>query len=256
MASLYADGWRQGSIIQATLPLDGVVLDGDGRPCRDQSDHGSWAVASQDCDLDKTDADHHEPTVELRAVFTDKPPEDWGLRSWRLRLTETDYVVSHGPRTVVSAAVLTALVQDGSERRDVDASRRLAFTTWLGLRYDRPAVPPELVPLAQRISAEVARRSRRPTGAVVRDVLMQFDESETPPLFSLYAVLENDADRARVEEWLGQIALAVPDTLGTPSQLQAATSSGISLYLVENSYAADVTQVTWRPSQPDPEGAV
>jgi hypothetical protein len=213
-------------------------------------------VASQDCDLDKTEADHPDPTIELRAVFTEEPPEDWGLRSWRLRLTETDYVVSHGPRTVVSAAVLTALVRDGSQRRDLDVSRRLAYTTWLGLRYDRPAVPPELVPLARRISDEVARRNRRPTGAVVRDVLMQFDESETPPLFSLYAVLDNDDDRSRVEEWLGEIALAVPDTLGTPSQLQAATASRISLHLIETSYAADVTQVTWRSDQPDPEGAV
>jgi hypothetical protein len=127
MASLYAAGWRQGSILVADLPLDSVILGQDGQPTRNQSEHDRWVVATQDCDLVQTATDDAEPIIEVRAIFTDTPPPDWGLRSARLRLTETEFVVSAGPRTVVSAAVLTALLGAGRERRDVAENRRLAF---------------------------------------------------------------------------------------------------------------------------------
>ncbi len=141
MASLYDAGWRQGSILGADLPLDSVILGEDGVPARSQSSHNRWAVATQNCDLVQTDSEDAEPIIELRAVFTKDPPVNWGLRSARLRLTDTDFVVSAGPRTVVTAALLTRLVQTGHQRVDLDDSRSLAFATWLGLRYDRPAVP-------------------------------------------------------------------------------------------------------------------
>jgi hypothetical protein len=256
MASLYASGWRQGSIFFADLPLDSVILGTDGQPARRQSEHGRWVVATQDCDLVQTEEDDVEPIIELRAIFTDVPPPDWGLRSTRLRLTETEFVISAGPRTVVSAAVLTSLLVAGRERRNVDESRRLAFTTWLGLRYDRPAVPDELVDLARRIAQEVTRTARRPIGLVVRDVLMDLDRTTSPHQYSLYAVIEDTEDEERVRTWLAAIALAVPAELGVAVQLLAATPAGISIEILERSYAADVSRLTWRPNSPDPEGPV
>lgn len=256
MASLYAAGWRQGSILVADLPFDCVILGGDDQPVRNQNQHGRWVVATQDCDLAQTEEDDAEPTIELRAVFSDSPPPDWGLRSAKLRLTETEFVVSAGPRPVVSAAVLTALLASGHERREVDENRRLAFTTWLGLRYDRPAVPDDLVDLAKRIAQEVTRGSRRPIGLVVRDVLMDLDNTTSPHQYSLYAVIEDPLDEERVRTWLADIARAVPAELGVSVQLLAATTAGISMGVLERSYAADASRLTWRPNSPDPEGAV
>jgi hypothetical protein len=40
MPSLHARGWRQGSILEADLPLDAVVLGTDGLPQRQQGTHG------------------------------------------------------------------------------------------------------------------------------------------------------------------------------------------------------------------------
>lgn len=41
MASLYEQGWRQGSILEATLPFDAVILGPTGHPERCQGEHSS-----------------------------------------------------------------------------------------------------------------------------------------------------------------------------------------------------------------------
>lgn len=257
MASLYEEGWRQGTFFEAMLPSDVVVLsESSGRPERRTRSHDRWVIASQDCDLDQTATTDAEPTIELRPVFTEDPPQDWGLRSAKLLLSETHYVQSASPRTHVSAAVLTSLKSDGITIAIPSFQRRRAFTIWLGKRYDRPAVPPELVPLAKAIAKVVDAKRNRPTGARVRDVLMLFDESVSPPRFSLFAVLENEAEEDDVRTWLAGISLAVPADLGVVDQIEAATARRISLELIETSYSADVTQVTWRPNNPEPEGAI
>lgn len=254
MASLYARGWRQGSIFAAGLPLDAVRLDANGQLERETGRHGIWVIATQDCDLDATDDGFADPRIELRPVFTDDPPQDWGIRSARLLLTEQEYIVSSSPRVTVAATVLTKLLAEGCARREPDPARRAALKTWLGLRYDRPAVPTALVPLAMRVAKEV-RRQRQP-GRRVRDVLMQFDDSVQPPLYSLYAVLVDPADEADVRAWLATAAQAVPVELGVADIIEAGTAAQISLNLVETSYSADVSQLTWRPNQPHPEGAL
>ncbi len=255
MASLYEEGWRQGSILEATLPLDAVVLGPTGNPERRQGEHSRWVVATQDCDLDQTDSADAEPSVELRPVFLDGPPADWGIRSAKFLLTESEYVRSASPRPLVSAAVLGALLAGGARQRDVEPSRRQAFTTWLGLRYDRPAVPPTFFPLAKRIAEVVTRRRHRSVGRRVRDVLMQFDKGTSPTRFSLFAILVDEDDEQEVREWLADISQAIPATLGIADQIEAATAAGISFQLIETSYAADVSSLTWRPGDPQPEGA-
>jgi hypothetical protein len=255
MASLYEAGWRQGSMFTAVLPCDAVVLDADGQVARDERDHGHWVVAAQECDLDSTESDDPRPTIELRPAHDHDPPQDWGIRSWRFRLTETHYVVSHDSRTMVSAAVLTGLLTAGAARQDPHEVRSRPFAIWLGKRYDRPALPPELVPLAKKIAEEVQRRQGRPTAAQVRDVLMQFDETTDPVRFSLFAILAEDIETGAVREWLAGIGGRIPPELGLVDEVEAAPASGISLQLIEDSYAADVSQLTWRPNQSGPEGA-
>lgn len=155
----------------------------------------------------------------------------------------------------VSAAALTALIAAGAQRLDPTEARSRAFAVWLGLRYDRPALPPELVPLARRIAEEVCRRQGRVVAARVRDVLMLFDEDPEPIRYSLFAILEEASDEVLVREWLAGIASRVPPEMGIGDQFEAVTAERISLQLVEQSYAADVTQLTWRPSEPEPTGA-
>jgi hypothetical protein len=151
--------------------------------------------------------------------------------------------------------VLKAIMDGGALRREPSASRCQAFRTWLGLRYDRPAVPDNLLPLARRISQEVARSRNRQLAARVRDVLMQFGDG-TPPRYSLYAVLDDAADEDEVRAWLARVTMAVPTGLGVADEIEAASADGIPFSTIERSYSADVSQLTWPRSKPDPEGAV
>ncbi|MFN0154679.1 MAG: hypothetical protein ACKVUT_09895 [Gaiella sp.] len=256
MASLHARGWRQGSIFRADLPVDVVVLGDDDRPQRRSDVHSRWAVVTQDCDLDGTSEEETEATIELRPVYTEDAPEDWGIRSSRFLLRDGDYLVSNSPRLTVSGNLLSALLNvGGADRQDPPAERNLALKTWLGLRYDRPAVPASLVPLAKRISEEVRHRRFREIARRTRDVLMQFDDSVAPHRFSLYAVLEREEDAEEVRAWLADAALAVPATLGVAAEIQAAPATRISLHLIETSYSADVSQLTWRANAPEQDGA-
>lgn len=256
MASLYEQGWRQGTIIEATLPLDEVILDETaGRADRRQGEHGLWVVASQDCDLDHSDASERAACIELRPVFVHDPPADWGIRSAKHLITEDEYIVSTSARPMVAPAVLTALVEQGTDRRSIDEVRRPAFAKWLGLRYDRPAVPETLFPLARRISDAVSQRRRRPVAHRVRDVLMQFDDTTEPPGYSLVAVLDDPEDEDAVRVWLAEIARDVPAALGVAHRIEAAPATAVSLQLIESSFGADVTKITWRPGSPEPEGA-
>jgi hypothetical protein len=254
MASLYEAGWRQGSIVEYELPLDAVIVGASAAPERSPGRHGVWAVATQDCDLDRADTDDPDPGIELRPLFTLAPPTDWGIRSARLRLTDHEYAEASSPRLTVAPQVLTTILDAGAARRDIPAGRRHAFTTWLGLRYDRPAVPDHLVPLARRISTEVARDTNRDITARVRDVLMQFDDAGEGVRYSLFAVLDDPADEGDVRAWLARIAQAVPTDLGVADRIEAASADGIAFSTVEASYSADVSQITWRRGRPDPEG--
>jgi hypothetical protein len=254
VASLYEDGWRQGSRLTASLPNDTVVLNTANEPSRDLKEHDRWVVATQDCDLAYTDPSDAEPMIELHPVFQHEPDPntDWGIRSRRFVLGESEHVVSPSPHTLVSAAVLTVVRSNPESRVEpLPDLRAVAFKRWLGFRYDRPAVPEQLVALAQRVANEVQRNRRRLMGRRVRDVLMQFDEAQHPPRFSLFSVIQDPADEQKVREWLADIALSIPVDLGIGDELVAVTSEQVSIHLVETSYAADVTQLTWRGSTPE-----
>jgi hypothetical protein len=254
VVSLYEDGWRQGSRLTASLPNDTVVLNTANEPSRDLKEHDRWVVTTQDCDLAYSDPSNAEPTIELHPVFQHDPDPntDWGIRSRRFVLSEAEHVVSPSPHTLVSAAVLTVVGSSpGSRAEPLPEYRAVAFKRWLGYRYDRPAVPDQLVGLAERVAKEVQRNRRRLMGTRVRDVLMQFDEARHPPRFSLFAVIQDAADEQGVREWLADIALSVPKDLGIGDEFVAVTSRQISLHLIETSYAADVTQLTWRGSTPE-----
>jgi hypothetical protein len=181
-------------------------------------------------------------------VFAENPPTDWGIRARRFLLDQDHYVDDYAPRTSIAPAALNYIGEQGYLGAPLPSERALAFKTWLGFRYDRPAVPPDRVELARQI-AEAVRALRQPAIPVVRDVLMQFGPGDSPE-YALVAVVLDPADKPLVRSWLAEVALRVPHHLGTASRLEAVTTSEASLHLVENSYAADVSQITWRKTGP------
>lgn len=250
--SLYADGWRQGSIFRLDLTVRTFVLAPDGAPVVEHVTAGTWVVASQDCDLDAVTAHHNEPLIEVRPVEDDDGGGDWGIRSRKLRLNENQCVQASGVPARLSPSLLHQ-VGRGDRQASLSAARAAAFKTWLGLRFDRPAVPKDLVPLAKTIAEKVRRPGGREVAASVHDVLMQFDESRAPPRALLFAVVEPDADREAVRRWLAGVAQAVPTALGVVSGIDVGTKAETSIELLETSYAADASQITWRG--PNPQGA-
>lgn len=212
-----------------------------------------WVVASQDCDLAGAHGDSNESIVDLLPVRKHAAIDDWGIRSRKLRLHEDgQYVDSEIGRCQVSPAVLSSAMATREER--LTDSRRQALKTWLGLRYDRPAVPDELVPLAKRIAREVRAARPQEMRDKIRDVLIEFDDSVTPPRFSLFGVLMNEADEEDARLWLVTAGRAVPAALGVLERVDAKDASQVSLRLIENSYSADTSQITWGGG-PDPVGA-
>jgi hypothetical protein len=252
VVSLYDRGWRQGSLLTAALPFETIVLAPTGQPERDQGTHERWAVATQDCDLVRCEEDEELATIELRPALTDDPPAERGIRAAKFRLNDVEYLHSTTPRAMVSAAVLMTCTRDDPA---LTADERRALKTWLGLRYDRPAVPQDYEELAKVIATEVSRKKNREVGKKVRDVLMQFDGPPTAPRFYLTAVLESEADRDEVRAWLSSISQDIPIESGVAAALYAEPASKISLELIEASYAANLSHLTWRPNNSAPEGA-
>jgi hypothetical protein len=249
--NLYAEGWRQGSIFRLELTTQAHVLGEDGVPIVQDASRDTWVLTSQDCDLASALADNNDPLIEVRPVHADDTG-DWGIRSRKLRLDGARCLLADGIPARVSPAVLST-VAHATREPPLEAGRAIALKTWLGLRFDRPAVPDHVVPLAQDIAKRLRRPSGRGVAGTVHDVLLQFDDSTSPPRVALFAVVEPDVDADAVRRWLADAANSVPTALGLVFAIDVGTKDETSLHLIESSYAADVTQITWR--SPDPEGA-
>ncbi len=247
MSSLYEAGWRQGSVFEAALPCSWVDVDEGGRHELRSRTFDRWVVCTQDCDLNLAPVDSDDWFIEVRPVLDESPPQDWGIRSRKLRLDATQFVDSSSPRSLLSARAVASV---GSPALNLADDRAKAFKTWLGLRYDRPAVPKHLVDLARDVATHCGRKSGRVVGEQVHEVLMQFYDTETPPRVALFAVITDVADRDAVLRWLSEAALRVDQSLGIVAHMDAARRSETPLSLIEESYAADLSQVTWATEQP------
>lgn len=266
--NLYAAGWRQGSIFTASLPLISlgrlaatrrprwrlfrprVAASTQGEVCT--TSHSKWVVASQDCDLAGSPWDSDDTLVEIRPVLVEDPPDDWGIRNRRLRLNTTDFVDAASSRMFVTSELLASFA---SEREvPLDEGRALAFKSWLGLRYDRPAVPDDLRSAATEVAKRCSSRSGRDKAHDVHDVLMQFNPDSDPPEVLLFAVVTDDADQEQVRLWLGEASTRMRREIVVVSGIDVGTRAEASLELLERSYSADISQLTW--SGEDPVGAV
>jgi len=238
---LYAQGWRQGTIFRKVIT---AVVAG-----RENVEYDRWIVCSQDCDLSAASTQTDGTIVEVRPVLTEDTPSDWGIRSRRLILRDSDYVDAAYPRAQITAAELS---NSGAAREEPLPDDRIrAFKTWLGRRYDRPAVPEHLVAFAQEVAKRCGVRSGREVAKSVHDVLMQFNEDAAVRQVALFAVITDDAEPAEVERWLADAASRIDPSLGVVSQIVAITRASTSLQLLETTYSADLSQLTWRGESPE-----
>lgn len=255
--SLHGEGWRQGSVFHAELPTLGIAFDTEKKkPISRHDVHGLWLVTSQDCTLDRTKPASNTPSVELRQVLHDQPPAHWGIHARKFLLDRElgHYLVDDKPINFVSPRMLSNIEEDG-RLYTLHDDRVLALKTWLGNRYDRPAVPPKLVPIARSIAESIAGISDRTAAKGVRDVYMTFEPVGESINFSLYAITENGANQRDVREWLADAALEIPVELGVASGLEVGTASEVTLNVVESWYCADLSQLTWA-DQPGPHGVI
>ncbi|WP_207387119.1 hypothetical protein [Frankia sp. Cppng1_Ct_nod] len=86
--SARASGWRQGCRIDVALPIIHIAAASDGKPTRVQDVHSEWLLADQDCDLAWKAVRGSGYLLELRPVFYDDPPDDWGIRNPRFLLAD------------------------------------------------------------------------------------------------------------------------------------------------------------------------
>ncbi len=253
MAYLYDLGWRQGSLAAVSLGFSTTCATASGGISEIRDSHDFWVVATQDCDLAAADQSFNEPVVELRPIYRDGKSRPSGIRSRELVLVDSDALFLHAqsPRVMISPAALVASTVrladvPGNHLTDHELVR---LKTWLGKRYDRPAVPEELGKLARNIAAAVQMHRGDEIVRGIRDVLWQGEVAQ-PPRFSIYAVLSKEADQTRAREWLTAVALEGPVTVGVPDEIEAVPATRISLELIETSYSADVSDVTWQGGGP------
>lgn len=242
-ADLHTEGWRQGSIVSCDLEATYLTTADSALARIVRCSFSRWIVCTQDCDLKAASLDSEEFVIELRPVLTECPPADWGIRSRRLLLNGNSYVDAHSPRCLVTPALLFSL---GAKRENaLDDDRCTAFKTWLGRRYDRPAIPEHLVDLAKEVAKRCKSRSGRAVGEQVHDILMQFHEESDPVQVALFGVIADDADADSVRTWIAEAATRINPRLGVVAKIDVGTRSETSLHLVETSYAADLSQLTW-----------
>jgi hypothetical protein len=247
------------------LPLHWIEVGEDGRPRADREVHGRWLIASQDCELAWADGGSDRATVELRPVYTENPPSDSGIRSNRLLVSTGQYLISQSPRLMIAPRVLAECVGEGHITCALPGRAR-AIKTWLGYRYDRPAVPGRFVSLHERLSSLASKRSRRPMAVHVRDVLVSYAQSaDHVPTYQLVAVLPSSETsegqsaiklQAELERWLIEIASAVPADLGVASSVLALPADSVSLAFVESAFAIDAADLSWPRKGGGPTGAV
>lgn len=247
MEDLYGRGWRQGAIFDVSLSAYWVVRGANGEPEAQSQEFGRWVVCTQDCDLRGAPTDSNEIQIEIRPVLDVGSPDDWGIRSRRLRLTQREHVDASSPRLLITADLLASV--SGPSMLLTDA-RAKAFKTWLGLRYDRAAIPEHLVPVAREVATRCGSRGGRAIAEEVHEVLMQFDDSTIPPKIALFAVVSESADKEVVRTWLSDASLRINKELGVVAHIDVASKNETSLTLIENSYAADLSQLTWRGERP------
>lgn len=259
--SLRSKGWLQGCMLRLSLPLRHAVVV-NGAVTEVVRTHELWMIAEQDCDLAwravlRDDAD--EFLVELRPVFDESPPSDWGIRNQRFLLSDNGrYLLANAPVVRVTPEVIDAAAHVSC----LDDDHQLRLKTWMGLRYDRPAVPQRHMKLAKELAAALSVKKSRKEAERYRDVLAQYWDEDDVTKYTLVAVLpggpyDPTSDVVvNARTWLADSVRGIPADLGVAVRLEAYGDDQITLQYLEGSYSVDVSKLSWPPNNPGPAGAV
>lgn len=197
--------------------------------------------------------------LELRPVYAEDPPVEWGIRNQKLRLNEAGW---HLHANSPSVRVTPELVATAEHVDCPDDDSQLRLKTWLGLRYDRPAIPERYGKVAGALSDQLRKRKNRPQGARLRDILAQFrTSSDGMTEYTLVAVVPSrnevtDNSVMEIRVWLADITRAIPAELGTPILLEVYGDDVVSLRYIESSFSLDVSSLSWPQNSPGPVGQV
>lgn len=246
----------QGCQISLELPLQHVTVKA-GKAYIEREVHGRWLIVDQDCDLAWRALSGSPYTIELRAIWEENPPDDWSIRSAQLLLDGSGaHIKADTPVVHVTADVLS--LGEHLTCPHPDSARRLK--TWLGLRYDRAAVPEAYMALAKRLADLLKKRARRDVANRLRDVLATFRTIDGDTEYTLVAVLPHEHATPELldelRQWLAQVALEVPEDLGRPVDVEVRTDRQVSLSFLEESYGLAVSTVSWPVGEPGPVGEV
>lgn len=237
--SLYALGWRQGSVFEHELHICVNRLSESG-VAPDITPHRKWIIATQDCDLAGAALDALTE-IEIWPLYVTDEIVGASIRNKKFGISAGWMVNSPSARGYIEARALAGLRQ-GDETPSAQTYRH--FKTWLGRRYDRPALPKEYETAAKAITNAVRSLRDRDADKHIRDVLMVF-VANAPFSVDLVAVMHEASagEVERVELWLGAVAAKV----GSKAPLRrwrAVPESLISLLVIEHSYPADLSQIT------------
>jgi hypothetical protein len=146
---------------------------------------------------------------------------------------------------MVSATTLCSIFDANPNAREgwLDQNDLAALKTWLGRRYNRPAVPDEFVSLMRRIAKEIESCPKEVLDHV-RSLHAAIDAGE-PPRFSLYALTDGQVNGDEVQGMLAEAMLEVPQDLGILIAVESHTAETMTLDKIEFTYEVDASDITW-----------
>jgi hypothetical protein len=241
--SLYQEGWRQGALIRAPLLAHYVDVNAGATTPRSEA-HDLWLLATQDCDLAQTRSTNATRHFELRPVFTrDENDRLDGLRTRSIIVHDQLVLRADSPRITLTARALNTFKNQREE--DLPVERRAQIKAWLGLRYDRPAVPERFEKLARLLKERCIAEIPAHLTGVLRDVLVSFESPTEVRLFFILHDNATEAGRNNVLDWADDTAGELLDDHGIiVLDRQAETSKGTSLWVIQNYHGLDCTDLS------------
>ncbi len=198
---LIAAGWRQGALFK----LPGGRFVWNARPASDSNEielqalvvaeTDTLVVVSHDCDIYADP--NKEPYVEAMLCRHETNP---GIINNADRNSVREFTVDRASGLLAVARYRLLIAKDVllTVRPDTwpgDEKRRKRFITWLGRRYDRPALPNDFVDMcvSPAEKAVAAFLKKQPTiddffNSAVREICIPFPSSDDPP-YSLDAIV-------------------------------------------------------------------
>lgn len=98
-------GWRQGSLVEASLTAQVHTIE-DGVPRTKDLVHDLWLLTEQDCDLAQADEKDTNRVFELRAVREHDGDIPSGITGSRMRINRTQCLHALDISAKVSASVV------------------------------------------------------------------------------------------------------------------------------------------------------